>query len=344
VQSFIKRYFFTVNFLFIAVAAYLGARAVNQFIGYFLAPPVPAAAAQTEKQQRPKVEPVEIRNFAEANERNVFAAKRETVVEADAESQPGAAIDLDADPVQSSLRAKLINTTVFNKPEWSLATIVDLGSQSTSMYSINECPVGSQQRPKPTPSEDDEKQPVVLRSDPPPIPCNRLLDQARIIEIDVTRVVVINESSNRKEYLELGAEPSGVAPAVAAVSAGDSGEPKGPTGDGIKKINNNSYEVAQNEIDATLANLNSIATQARIVPNFQDGKANGFKLFSIRPGSLYSKIGIQNGDVVTRINGYDLSSPDKALEIYNKLKDSKQVTVDVIRRGKPETIDYRIVP
>ncbi|MBN2359185.1 MAG: PDZ domain-containing protein [Deltaproteobacteria bacterium] len=211
------------------------------------------------------------------------------------------------------------------------------------MYSINDCPAGSEQRPQPTPSSGDEEGPVVVRSVPTPVPCNRLLDQARIIEIDVDRVVVINESTNRKEYLELGAEPANAPPVVAAVSSGGSAS-KGPTGEGIRKINNNSYEVAQSEIDATLANLNSIATQARIVPNFQDGKANGFKLFSIRPGSLYSKIGIQNGDVVTRINGYDLSSPDKALEIYNKLKDSKQVTVDVVRRGKPETLDYRIVP
>jgi general secretion pathway protein C len=79
------------------------------------------------------------------------------------------------------------------------------------------------------------------------------------------------------------------------------------------------------------------------VPSFKDGKANGFKLFSIRPGSLYSKIGIQNGDVVQRINGYEMSSPDKALEIYTKLKDSKQVTVDLLRRGKPQTVDYSIV-
>jgi len=344
VQSFIKRYFFAVNYLFIAIAAYLGARAINQFVGYFLTPPLPSASATAEKQQRPKVEPVEARGYSEANDRNIFAAKRETVVEAEADSQPGAVVDLDADPVPSSLRAKLINTSVFTKPSWSLATIVDLGSQEAGMYSINECSVDAVRKPRPSATDDADDGPVVVRSEQIPVPCNRLLDQARIIEIDVTRVVVINETSNRKEYLELGAEPTGTGPAVAMATSGDSGEPKGPTGEGIRKINNNSYEVAQSEIDSTLANLNSIATQARIVPNFQDGKANGFKLFSIRPGSLYSKIGIQNGDVVTRINGYDMSSPDKALEIYTKLKDSKQVTVDVIRRGKPETIDYRIVP
>ena len=50
-------------------------------------------------------------------------------------------------------------------------------------------------------------------------------------------------------------------------------------------------------LDKALANLNDLAMQARIVPAFKDGQAEGFKLFSIRPDSLYSKIGIVNGDV-----------------------------------------------
>ena len=60
--------------------------------------------------------------------------------------------------------------------------------------------------------------------------------------------------------------------------------------------------------------------------------------------SLYSKIGLQNGDVVTRINGYEMSSPERGLEIYTKLKDAKQVNVDVKRRGKPMTLVYAITP
>ena len=78
------------------------------------------------------------------------------------------------------------------------------------------------------------------------------------------------------------------------------------------------------------------------MPSFQNGKANGFKLFSIRPDSLYSKIGIQNGDIVQRINGYEMNSPDKALEIYSKLKDSQAITVDIVRRGKAQTMTYQI--
>ena len=115
-------------------------------------------------------------------------------------------------------------------------------------------------------------------------------------------------------------------------------------GASIKKTGENSYEVGQGDIDKALNNLSELSTQARIVPAFEGGKTIGFKLFSIRPGSLYSKVGLQNGDVITRINGYEMSSPEKGLEIYTKLKDAKSVNVDLKRRGKPMTLDYAIAP
>jgi general secretion pathway protein C len=82
------------------------------------------------------------------------------------------------------------------------------------------------------------------------------------------------------------------------------------------------------------ANLNDIAMQARIVPAFRDGVAVGFKLFSIRPDSIYAAFGIQNGDVIRNINGLDLNSPEKALEIYSKLKETCRFDIGLERDGK----------
>jgi general secretion pathway protein C len=132
---------------------------------------------------------------------------------------------------------------------------------------------------------------------------------------------------------------------IAAAPKVDKEEKPSDAGDAdIRKVGENRYEVGQGEVDKALNNLAELSTQARIVPAFEGGKTVGFKLFSIRPGSLYSKIGLQNGDVITRINGYEMSSPEKGLEIYTKLKDSKTVTVDLKRRGKPQTLDYAITP
>ena len=78
------------------------------------------------------------------------------------------------------------------------------------------------------------------------------------------------------------------------------------------------------------------------MPSFKNGAANGFKLFSIQPGSLYASIGIENGDVIQRVNGYELNSPEKALELYQKLKESGHVTIELERGGQVVRKEYNI--
>jgi general secretion pathway protein C len=113
--------------------------------------------------------------------------------------------------------------------------------------------------------------------------------------------------------------------------------------EGVRKIADNRFEIDGSVLDQTLGDLNKIATQARIVPSFENGVANGFKLFSIQPGSLYSAIGIENGDVITRINGYEINSPEKALQLYEKLKESGHITVQGKRGGQPYTYEYNVM-
>ena len=68
----------------------------------------------------------------------------------------------------------------------------------------------------------------------------------------------------------------------------------------------------------------------------------GVKLYGIRRGSLLSRLGLQNGDLLRTINGFDMSSPDKALEAYTKLRTASNLTVAIERRGQSMTLDYEI--
>jgi general secretion pathway protein C len=104
--------------------------------------------------------------------------------------------------------------------------------------------------------------------------------------------------------------------------------------DEVREVSNDRYVMSRRTINNALNNLPDLATKARIVPSFKNGVATGFKLFSIVPDSLYAKIGIQNGDVIRRINGYEMSSPDKALEIYQKLRDASRIEMEIERRGE----------
>jgi general secretion pathway protein C len=84
--------------------------------------------------------------------------------------------------------------------------------------------------------------------------------------------------------------------------------------------------------------FNCLTRACRIVPAIRDGKANGFKLYAIRPNTLLALLGFQNGDTVKTINGRELDSPDKALEVYSALRNEKKFTVALERRGQPMSL------
>ena len=158
---------------------------------------------------------------------------------------------------------------------------------------------------------------------------------ARIYQVEQKRVLIDNNGAN--EYIDdsAAAPPNiGIAPMPPVGQTADSG--------GVKQLSENQYVVAKSEINNALTNLSDLATKARIVPSFKNGVANGFKLFSIVPDSLYAKIGVQNGDVIRRINGYEMNSPDKALEIYQKLRDANRIEIELERRGDTIRKSYSI--
>ena len=138
-------------------------------------------------------------------------------------------------------------------------------------------------------------------------------------------------------------------PAVAANVIAPEPSPIGASADPLDKdvekgvrCTGNACEVDKSLIDKVLANTTALATSARFVPSIKDGKPNGFKLYAIRPGSMFAKIGMQNADLIKAINGLDMSTPDKALEAYTKLKSASHLTVMLERRNENITLDYQI--
>ena len=104
----------------------------------------------------------------------------------------------------------------------------------------------------------------------------------------------------------------------------------------------NTVVVDETELDSALANLPMLLTQARAVPYFKDGKSVGLRLFAIRRGSLFEKIGLQNGDILKEINGNSLSDITQAVKLFEKLKEQRDVAVTLERQREEQTYRYLI--
>jgi general secretion pathway protein C len=110
----------------------------------------------------------------------------------------------------------------------------------------------------------------------------------------------------------------------------------------IQKVSETEFNVDRSVVDKILENQAELMRSARIVPEQQDGKVVGIRLFGIRPDTLLGTLGFQNGDRLETINGFNMASPEKALEAYARLRTAPNLNVKVNRRGSPMSIDFRI--
>ncbi len=157
-----------------------------------------------------------------------------------------------------------------------------------------------------------------------------------------------NEGTKRTERISLLGEAPPPPPPVAAVAAvadpgaGADGDLTASIDAGVRKIDDSTYEIDRSLVDKVLMNPMAIAKGARVMPSSKNGEADGFRLYAVRPSSVFAKLGFANGDTIHAINGFDLNSMDKAMEVYGKLRDAGSLQVNITRRGKPVTLNYTI--
>lgn len=98
--------------------------------------------------------------------------------------------------------------------------------------------------------------------------------------------------------------------------------------------------VSRQEVTQSLTDLKSMMSQAVVRPFLVEGAQQGFIVSSIVPGSLYQKLGLQNGDVVVEVNNKKLESADDILRLVNAMQAGGSVSVKLMRNGQNETINY----
>jgi general secretion pathway protein C len=322
---FFRKYAWTATLALLFAAAWIAAKTVNTLVAVAVRPRPQAELAQVSGPPPRPALPASL--DLDAVFRLIGQTPPRPPEEGEGPQGPQSPQNCDdprAAPVRSEARMQLVATVMADRPRFSLATISDPSTRETHVLGVGDA-----------------------------LGAIRLLGLERIRDDrDATgngfRVVAVVCNGGTKEYIdsdaggpELAAGPNiGTAPVPMPRPPG--GPPSAPV-QGVRQLADNQYEIERTTLDQTLSDLNKIATQARIVPSFQNGVANGFKLFSIQPGSLYASIGIENGDVIQRVNGYELNSPEKALELYQKLREGPgPYTIDILRSGVPVQKRYSV--
>ena len=273
--------------------------------------PIPDRVGASSRSREGRISPPARETQADTEiilKRNLFGSR---VTVPSPSPRPVAEEDMEDLP-ESSLPLTLLGTAVNIQGEKSLAVILNKDTREEQVYAVGDTVTGG----------------AVLSS------------------VARNRVVLLKEG--REEILEKTLEESQFAgtsppersrPDRARASRPPSGEDDSVT---VRKTGEDSYVMDRREVEGVLQDFNKLLTQIRVVPHFTEGNPDGFKIFNIRPGSLFAQLGMVNGDIIKRVNGLEISGPEQALQMFTQLRDESRVTVDLERFRKNLTLQYEI--
>ena len=303
-QDLIKRYFWVVTVSAVMLCATFAAKATASLIeAQVLADAKQGPKITPVARSEPVAKPTRTKDGGQFATRNVFCSEC---------TPPATATNVDPSAIAiTGLPLVLLATNVGSTSEESYATIIHTESQKQGAFTVDDPMPGASGKIK-----------------------------------SIHYKFVDFENNGRIERLVLqGAVVPTTAVAAVEQPAGE-GENKDELqtaiDSGIKKLDETTYEIDKSLVDKVLLNPMAIVKGARVVPAMKNGKPEGFKMYAIRPTSAFAKLGLSNGDTLTAINGFELTSADKALEVYTKLREATSLELEVTRRGKPVTLKYSI--
>ena len=189
----------------------------------------------------------------------------------------------------------------------------------------------------------------------------KIFDGPKLVGVDTTGADVLVKGKKRRYEIEdedaaivdasarstaqlTGKQGRGakVTKAAQRGKAGKDSKKNSATDAGVRKTGDGAYLVDRREVEHVVSNLNEVITQARAIPVLSDGKGAGFRLINIRPGSIFEKIGLVDGDIVQRVNDTELSDPSKALGLLEDIQSVSQIRVGFVRSGKLVSHTYTI--
>jgi general secretion pathway protein C len=211
----------------------------------------------------------------------------------------------EADPTPSALPLVLIGTLVHSNPAKSIAAIEVKSKSLTGSY----------------------------------ITGAEIEGLAKVESVERNRVYIRNNNTGAKEYIEMNKAGNKV-----SFDAAKAALPSKPGGSEVQITGTNQFQIKKSDLLKYTNDLSSVLMQARAVPNRDPntGEINGFRILDMQQGSIYEQLGLQRMDIIKGVNGEPIDSVQKAMELYNTLKNGNQVKLLIDRGGKSDTFTYDV--
>lgn len=94
--------------------------------------------------------------------------------------------------------------------------------------------------------------------------------------------------------------------------------------------------------DALVNDPVSLIGIIRSAPYREDGKLVGYRVQTGRDKDALNSLGLFPGDIVTSVNGVDMSNSTQLMRLLKQLSKAEEVSAEVLRDGSPTTVTIRL--
>src|SRR5262245_10700431 len=294
--------------LLVTVAAALAAGIVNAYISAQLAAPLQPTQTQASKTSGPLAQQAPLTHYEVINKRNIFNATPPSDT-----PEPPRAVEPAPPPPEvpaTPLPLKLVGIMAGTKAQVPRFAIIESTGNppGQAVYQVGDS-----------------------------------VQQVFIVDILPGCVVLDRGGEQQKLCFEKDAGTAPVAGAASRAAIPPSAPRPGDAGGAdIVRVDPGTWQVRREKLLENFANVGSLSSQATVTPYFVQGQQLGFRLSQIRAGGVLQQMGLQEGDVLQKVNGLDIYTPQEALQAYQQLQTESTVRLSILRNNSPTTLTYEI--
>ena len=109
----------------------------------------------------------------------------------------------------------------------------------------------------------------------------------------------------------------------------------------IQPLGPDTYRVHTQRLAASIKRgATSLRAHVQLLPHLERGRLVGFILARIEPTSPIAQAGFSTNDLITAVNGMPLDSLPAVQAIYQAMRASRELSVEITRDGEPLTLHY----
>lgn len=114
------------------------------------------------------------------------------------------------------------------------------------------------------------------------------------------------------------------------------------SGEFARKTGESSWMVSADKLTDMVSNINQYVGQVVAYQHRENGKPAGFRIRHLEEGNDFEKLGIENGDIIKKVNGLEVNDLTDVLKTVYQLSGETTFQMEVERNGQTETLNYQL--